>query len=124
MLVTGIVENRSDRNVGMGRADVAEQFTHGSCMDVAPGSYLDAFFAMAIQRTQHAVALSAGSRLDKEAREAPDHPEKSAQHKVRGIHEEHFARAFRGLAQPWLPLLLKELELKLRIGFARQGLRI
>ena len=118
MLVTGIVENRGDRNIGMGRADVVEQFTHGSRMNFALGSYLDDFFAMAIQRTQHAIALSSGSHLGKDAREAPDHPENSSQHKVRGIHEEHFARAFRGLAQPWLHLPLKELELKLRIGFA------
>ena len=37
---------------------------------------------------------------------------------MRGVHEEHFARAFRGLAQAWLHLRLKELELKLGIGFA------
>ena len=102
----------------MNGADLLQQFTHGSGMNVALGGCLDDFFAMAVQRPQHTVALASCLRFHKDARAAPDHPKEGPEHQVRSIDQEDFAPAFGGRAQPWLHLGLQELELQLGIGFA------
>ena len=72
-----------------------EKLAVGARIDVVGRAHRHDLFSVTIHGTKDVIALPARRALDAEAAEAPDHPQKAAENKVRRIEKEDLPLATR-----------------------------
>ena len=106
MLIAGIVQHYRDRFSYMSGRYFSQQLTDRLRRDVAVIGHPDQSMTHGVKRPKHIVSLASRSTAYKQPRRAPQPAQKTAQHKVNGIHKIHSPLARLGFLQARLKLPL------------------
>ena len=75
----------------MGSAYQLQQFHDAIPVDVLFGAHREQLPGVTAHRSENIVALSSAGPSGEETLETPDHPQKTSEHEMRGIHVEDLA---------------------------------
>ena len=120
-LVARVVEDQGDGHAGMSLAYLVEQCHDQRRAHRAIGAHADDLMAVALNGSEHTVALSSRRGLDEHPPKAPEHAQEGSHDEVGRVGEEDLALATLRRFKPGEHLLLVEVELQLRVALAGDG---